>query len=45
MAVDALETALDFYFDAGCAVPVLSKPKCGQHKVEFGPALPLRVCS
>ena len=27
MAADALETALDFYFDAGRPVPVPSKPK------------------
>lgn len=39
MAQDALETALDFYFDDRRPVPVPSKPKRGQRLV----ALPLSI--
>jgi antitoxin HicB len=39
MAKDALETALDFYFDERRIVPSPSKPKRGQYVIE----LPLSV--
>ena len=39
MAADALETALDFYFETRRAVPLPSKPRKGQHTV----ALPLSI--
>lgn len=39
MAQDALETALDFYFDDHRPVPVPSKPKRGQRQV----SLPLSI--
>lgn len=35
MARDALETAMDFYFEDGRAVPPPSKAKRGQHAVEL----------
>ena len=34
-AADALETALDFYFDAQRTVPTPSKPRRGQRVVEL----------
>ena len=43
MAVDALEKALDFYFDAGRPVPVPSKPKRGQHTVELRASVAAKV--
>lgn len=43
MAADALETALDFYFDAGRPVPVPSKPKRGQHTVELRASVAAKV--
>jgi len=43
MAADALETALDFYFDAGRPVPVPSKPKRGQHMVELRASVAAKV--
>jgi antitoxin HicB len=32
-AADALESALDFYFESGRTVPTPSKPKRGQHMI------------
>jgi antitoxin HicB len=43
MAADALETALDFYFDAGRPVPAPSKPKRGQHMVELRASVAAKV--
>ena len=43
MAADALETALDFYFDAGRPVPTPSKPKRGQHTVELRASVAAKV--
>jgi antitoxin HicB len=43
MAADALETALDFYFDAGRPVPPPSKPKRGQHLVELRASVAAKV--
>jgi antitoxin HicB len=43
MAADALETALDFYFDAGRPVPSPSKPKRGQHIVELRASVAAKV--
>jgi len=43
MAKDALETALDFYFDAGRAVPAPSKPKRGQHVVPLRASVAAKV--
>jgi antitoxin HicB len=43
MAADALETALDFYFDAGRPVPVPSKPKRGQPTVELRASVAAKV--
>lgn len=43
MAADALETALDFYFDAGRPVPAPSKPKRGQHMVELRASIAAKV--
>jgi antitoxin HicB len=43
MAADALETALDFYFDAGRPVPAPSKPKRGQHTVELRASVAAKV--
>ena len=43
MAADALETALDFYFDAGRPVPAPSKPKRGQAVVELPPSVTAKV--
>ena len=43
MAVDALETALDFYFDAGRPVPAPSKPKRGQYTVELRASVAAKV--
>jgi antitoxin HicB len=43
MAKDALETALDFYFDAGRPVPAPSKPKRGQHVVALRASVAAKV--
>jgi antitoxin HicB len=43
MAADALETALDFYFDAGRPVPEPSKAKRGQHMIELRASIAAKV--
>jgi antitoxin HicB len=40
---DALETALDFYFEGGRPVPPPSKPKRGQHMVELPASIAAKV--
>jgi len=42
-AADALETALDFYFDAQRTVPAPSKPKRGQYVVELPASVSAKV--
>ena len=42
-AKDALESALDFYFEDKRAVPPPSKPKRGQHVVELAASLSAKV--
>jgi antitoxin HicB len=42
-ARDALETALDFYFEDKRAVPLASKAKRGQHTVELPASLAAKV--
>ena len=42
-ARDALESALDFYFEDKRAVPLPSKPKRGQHLVELPASLSAKV--
>ena len=42
-AKDALESALDFYFDDNRAVPPPSKAKRGQHVVELAASLSAKV--
>jgi len=42
-AVDALETALDFYFEGRRPVPTPSKPKRGQRLVELPPSVAVKV--
>ena len=42
-AVDALETALDFYFDHGRPVPMPSAPKRGQRLVELPASVSAKV--
>jgi antitoxin HicB len=42
-AADALESALDFYFDARKPVPLPSKPKRGQHLVELPVSVSAKV--
>ena len=42
-AVDALETALDFYFEQDRAVPLPSMPKRGQHLVELPASTSVKV--
>jgi antitoxin HicB len=42
-AADALETALEFYFDARRPVPVPSKPKRGQRVVELPVSVAAKV--
>jgi antitoxin HicB len=42
-AVDALETALDFYFDHGRPVPMPSAPKRGQKLVELPASVSAKV--
>jgi len=43
MARDALETALEFYFDDKRAVPKPSKPKRGQHNIELPASLSAKI--
>lgn len=43
MAVDALRTAMDFYFEDGRPVPVPSRVKRGQVGVELPPSLAAKV--
>jgi antitoxin HicB len=42
-AKDALETALDFYFEAGRRVPTPSRPKRGQRMVELPASVSAKV--
>ena len=42
-ARDALESALDFYFEDRRAVPAPSRPKRGQHVVELAASLSAKV--
>ncbi|MGC1460577.1 MAG: type II toxin-antitoxin system HicB family antitoxin [Terracidiphilus sp.] len=42
-AADALETALDFYFEYRRPVPAPSKPKRGQRLVELPPSVSAKV--
>jgi antitoxin HicB len=42
-AKDALESALDFYFEDKRAVPVPTKPKRGQHVIELPASLSAKV--
>jgi antitoxin HicB len=43
MAAEALETAMEFYFEDKRAVPAPSKPKRGQHVVELPASLSAKV--
>ena len=43
MAKDALETALEFYFEDKRCVPAPSKPKRGQHTIELPASLSAKV--
>jgi len=43
MAQDALETALEFYFEDKRAVPAPSKPKRNQHVIELPASLSAKV--
>jgi antitoxin HicB len=42
-AADALESALDFYFEHGRMVPPPSAPKRGQHLVELPASVSVKV--
>ena len=42
-AKEALESALDFYFEDRRAVPAPSKPKSGQHMIELPASLSAKV--
>jgi antitoxin HicB len=42
-AVDALESALDFYFEQGRIIPMPSVPKRGQHLVELPASSSVKV--
>lgn len=42
-AKDALETAMDFYFEDRRPVPTPSAPKRGQHLVELAPSVAAKV--
>jgi antitoxin HicB len=42
-AVDALESALSFYTDDGCALPPASPPKRGQRLVRPGPQVAIKL--
>ena len=39
MAKDALESALEFYFEDGRKIPAPSDPKPGQHMIEVSPGI------
>ena len=43
MAKDALETAMEFYFEDKRCIPAPSKPKRGQHTVELPASLSAKV--
>jgi antitoxin HicB len=43
MAQDALETAMEFYFDDKRAVPLPSRPKRGQAVIELPPSLAAKI--
>src|SRR5580658_183293 len=43
MAAEALESAMDFYFEDRRAVPIPSKPKPGQALVELPPSVSAKV--
>ncbi len=43
-AVDALETALEFYTDDGAALPIASKPKRGQATVRPSALACVKLC-
>ena len=43
MAKDALETAMEFYFEDKRCVPAPSKPKRGQHTIELPTSLSAKV--
>jgi antitoxin HicB len=43
MAREALETALEFYFEDGRTVPAPSMPKSGQHVVDIPPSLSAKI--
>ena len=42
-ASDALETALDFYFEAGRTIPAPSKPKRGQFMIELPASVSAKI--
>lgn len=42
-AADALESALDFYFEAGRRVPLPSRPKRGQRMIDLPASLSAKV--
>jgi antitoxin HicB len=42
-AKDALESALDFYFEDKRAVPLASCPQTGQHVIELPPSLAAKI--
>ena len=43
MAKDALETAMEFYFEDKRCVPAPSKPKRGQHTIELPASLSAKI--
>ncbi len=43
MAQEALETAMEFYFEDKRAIPVPSKPKRGQHVIDLPASLSAKV--
>ena len=43
MAKDALETAMEFYFEDKRCIPAPSKPKRGQHTIELPASLSAKV--
>ncbi|MDR3175585.1 MAG: type II toxin-antitoxin system HicB family antitoxin [Desulfovibrio sp.] len=43
MARDALETALEFYFEDNRAVPRPSRPEPGQHSIDIPPSLSAKI--
>ena len=42
-ALDAFETALDFYFEDGRAIPLPSAPKRGQKLIELPPSVAAKI--